>query len=38
MVDLVLEHYPKNKIIFVDGDDSPKFNRAIKYGTPYFKR
>ena len=38
MVDLVLEHYPKHKIIFVDGDDNPKFNRAIKYGTPYFKR
>lgn len=37
-LDLVLEHYPKNKILMVDGEDSPKFHNLIKMETLYLKR
>ena len=37
-LELVLEHYPKNKIAMVDGEDNPKFHPAIAAGTMYVKR
>ena len=36
---LVLENYPKNKIIYVDGEDSNMFlEERLKDGAIYFKR
>jgi hypothetical protein len=36
---LVLEYYPKNRIIFVDGEDLPSYNNFfLGLGCPYFKR
>jgi hypothetical protein len=37
-IDLVLKHYPKNKIIYVDGQDTVNYNERLKDGVPYFKR
>jgi hypothetical protein len=37
-MDLVQEHYDHNKIIMVDGEDSPKFSELIKLKGLYFKR
>lgn len=36
--DLVLEHYDETDIIYVDGEDTPKFNEIIKQKGLYFKR
>lgn len=38
LLDVVLEHYPKNKIVLIDGDDQTKFHHTVKHGVPYFKR
>ena len=37
-LDLVLEHYPKNQVIMVDGEDTTKFHNLIKMETLYLKR
>tara|TARA_R110000868_G_scaffold133029_3_gene344401 strand:+ start:3892 stop:4746 length:855 start_codon:yes stop_codon:yes gene_type:complete len=34
----ILEYYPKNKIIAVDGEDETHINVAFDLGIPYFKR
>ena len=36
--ELVLENYKCSQIIYVDGEDSPKFNPVIKQKGLYFKR
>ena len=38
LFDLVLENYPKDKIVLVDGEDSQKFHHLVRAGVPYFKR
>ncbi len=34
----VIEHYPKNKIAVVDGEDEPNIHQIYNLGVPYFKR
>ncbi len=34
----ILEYYPKNKVIAVDGEDETNINKAFNLGIPYFKR
>jgi hypothetical protein len=34
----VLEYYPKNKIVFIDGNDELPFHPIMSVGVPYFKR
>lgn len=34
----VLEYYPREKVIIVDGEDLRSLNDLYKHGTPYFKR
>jgi hypothetical protein len=36
---LVMQVYPKNRVVFIDGDDSQAFQKPfIRLGCPYFKR
>lgn len=37
-LDTVLEHYDKEKVVFVDGEDNTKFHPLIREGARYFKR
>jgi len=37
-IDKVLEYYPKNKVVAVDGEDETNINRVFELGIPYFKR
>jgi hypothetical protein len=37
-LDLVLETYERNKIAFIDGEDSPKFSNFLEKEVMYFKR
>ena len=34
----ILEHYPKNKVIAVDGEDETNIHKVFEHGIPYFKR
>jgi len=34
----ILEYYPKNKIIAVDGEDETNIHKVFDLGIPYFKR
>jgi len=34
----VLEHYPKNRIACIDGEDKTDLNNIYNFGTMYFKR
>ena len=34
----ILEYYPKNKIIAVDGEDETNIHKVFELGIPYFKR
>jgi hypothetical protein len=37
-INKVLEYYPKNKVIVVDGEDETNINQVFDLGIPYFKR
>ena len=37
-IDLVLESYDKNKILYIDGEDSTNFHERLRDGALYFKR
>jgi hypothetical protein len=37
-LETVLEHYDKEKVVFVDGEDNTKFHPLIREGARYFKR
>jgi len=34
----ILDCYPKDKVVVVDGEDSPKLSNAHEFGVKYFKR
>lgn len=38
MLSLVLRHYPKNKIVFIDGDDASTIEKELVFRGMYFKR
>jgi hypothetical protein len=37
-IDKVLEYYPKNKVVAVDGEDEQHIHQVHRLGIPYFKR
>lgn len=37
-IDKILEYYPKNKVIAVDGEDETNIHKIFDLGVPYFKR
>lgn len=37
-INKILEYYPKNKVIAVDGEDETNINKVFDLGIPYFKR
>lgn len=37
-INKVLEYYPKNKVIVIDGEDETNINQMFDLGIPYFKR
>jgi hypothetical protein len=37
-LEVVTENYPREKVVFVDGEDNPKFHPLVREGTRYFKR
>lgn len=37
-IEQVLQYYPKNRVIVVDGEDETHINNAYDLGIPYFKR
>ena len=38
LLSLVLRHYPKNKIVFIDGDDANTIEKELVFRGIYFKR
>ena len=38
LLSLVLRHYPRNKIVFIDGDDATTIEKELVFRGMYFKR